>query len=296
MKFPPVCLFPTTTVLLDDDREFLHSLDKCLKNRHTRIKAFDNPSAANSFLRNSRDSVEIDESWLNVVPSDYCYENMAVEIQFSKILELSSNPRRFDQITCIVIDYRLPNIDGLQFLKELPFIRAKKILLTAHADADIAVNAINDGLIDHYVQKHDPHMASKLQGLLAKIQLSYFENLGSLVARSLLLARQEDDELRTAYCGLIGNILSKNKIREYYLADPNGSYTFFGEQGQLDLLIKSREQLHSDIEVAQDAINGFDSIVDNASEVKPLSNKKTFFYSLAARPALTSASSRIEAR
>lgn len=62
---------------------------------------------------------------------------------------------RGDDVAAILADYRMPQMNGVQFLEAAmdmyPF--ARRVLLTAYADTDAAIQAINVVDLDHYLLK-----------------------------------------------------------------------------------------------------------------------------------------------
>ncbi len=71
-------------------------------------------------------------------------------------LELSRElTRRGDVIALFVVDQRMPVMTGIELLREaLPLQPdAKRILLTAYADTEVAIDAINEIRLDQYVLK-----------------------------------------------------------------------------------------------------------------------------------------------
>ena len=62
---------------------------------------------------------------------------------------------RGDQVAVMVADYKMPDINGIQFLERgmdvFPF--ARRVLLTAYADTEAAIAAINVVDLDHYLLK-----------------------------------------------------------------------------------------------------------------------------------------------
>ncbi|GAA2385243.1 FAD-dependent oxidoreductase [Dactylosporangium salmoneum] len=67
---------------------------------------------------------------------------------------------RGEQVAVLLADYRMPAMNGLQFLEAAMdlFPRARRVLLTAYADTDAAIQAINIVDLDHYLLKpwHPP--------------------------------------------------------------------------------------------------------------------------------------------
>jgi thioredoxin reductase (NADPH) len=62
---------------------------------------------------------------------------------------------RGDVVAAFVVDQRMPSMTGTQFLAAARdvFPDAKKVLLTAYADTDAAIDAINTVALDHYLMK-----------------------------------------------------------------------------------------------------------------------------------------------
>src|SRR5271166_2511617 len=62
---------------------------------------------------------------------------------------------RGDVVSLFLVDQRMPRMTGVEFLAKgiKDFPRAKRVLLTAYADTEAAINAINEVQIDHYLIK-----------------------------------------------------------------------------------------------------------------------------------------------
>jgi thioredoxin reductase (NADPH) len=62
---------------------------------------------------------------------------------------------RGDAVAAILADYRMPHMDGISFLEQAMdlFPHARRALLTAYADTDAAIQAINVVDVDHYLLK-----------------------------------------------------------------------------------------------------------------------------------------------
>src|SRR5918995_1073197 len=100
--------------------------------------------------------------------------------------------RRGDPVALFVVDQRMPTMTGIELLREaLPLQpEAKRILLTAYADTEAAIQAINDVRLDQYVLKPwDPpeeRLYPVLDDLLADWTASFrppFEGLRLLSGR-----------------------------------------------------------------------------------------------------------------
>jgi thioredoxin reductase (NADPH) len=62
---------------------------------------------------------------------------------------------RDEQVALFLVDQRMPRMSGLEFLTEaIPlFPTAKRVLLTAYADTEASIRAINESLLDSYLLK-----------------------------------------------------------------------------------------------------------------------------------------------
>ncbi|GGX88266.1 fused response regulator/thioredoxin-disulfide reductase [Streptomyces minutiscleroticus] len=62
---------------------------------------------------------------------------------------------RGDQVAVILADYRMPRMNGIEFLEQAidVYPSARRVLLTAYADTNAAIDAINVVDLDHYLLK-----------------------------------------------------------------------------------------------------------------------------------------------
>src|SRR5829696_2820166 len=62
---------------------------------------------------------------------------------------------RGEQVAVLLADYRMPQMSGIEFLEQAMdlFPLARRVLLTAYADTDAAIQAINVVDLDHYLLK-----------------------------------------------------------------------------------------------------------------------------------------------
>ncbi|HEV2386304.1 MAG TPA: FAD-dependent oxidoreductase [Candidatus Acidoferrales bacterium] len=94
--------------------------------------------------------------------------------------------KRNDSVGLLLVDQRMPEMTGVEFLGRSMGIYpdAKRVLLTAYADTDAAIRAINEAKIHHYLLKPwDPpedHLYPVLDDLLEDWQASFRPPFGGL--------------------------------------------------------------------------------------------------------------------
>ena len=95
-------------------------------------------------------------------------------------LEITASLKKRNQpIALFLVDQRMPQMTGTDFLAEAGeiFPDAKRVLLTAYADKDVAIQAINDIQLDYYLMKPweppDQLLYPALDELLSDWQANY---------------------------------------------------------------------------------------------------------------------------
>jgi thioredoxin reductase (NADPH) len=73
----------------------------------------------------------------------------------SALQSLETLKRRNEPVALLLVDQRMPEMSGVEFLNKAiaTYPEAKRVLLTAYADTDAAIQAINKARIQHYLLK-----------------------------------------------------------------------------------------------------------------------------------------------
>ncbi len=107
------------------------------------------------------------------------YRVMRADSGATAIEALRGLKKRNNAVGLLLADQRMPQMTGVEFLGEAMklFPDAKRVLLTAYADTDAAIRAINEAGIHHYLLKPwDPpeeHLYPVLDDLLGDWQASF---------------------------------------------------------------------------------------------------------------------------
>lgn len=138
-------------LLVDDDKAVLHALAREIASRHSSL---DDIHAALQYERTGKQVEALPGSQLRVETCDNPLQ----------ALELAQSA----EYACIVADYRMPQMNGLELLQKFGALQPDcvRILLSAHADKDVLVGALNDAHIYSYLSK--PWSKYELKSVIAQ--------------------------------------------------------------------------------------------------------------------------------
>ncbi|MYM35312.1 hypothetical protein GTP38_13325 [Duganella sp. FT94W] len=247
----PVYAHPTLTVLVDDSDSFLRSLSFQL-----------NPMLANKTFHDALDALR----WLRAsapdsamplhvnfdmqnLPADQCN----VTLELDRIYRIAEQRERFATPSVLVVDYSMPQMNGLEFCEAVAHLPCKKILFTGAADEKVAVSAFNRGLIDRYIQKSDDHALDILEMEIATMQDCYFDSRADILREMAALHdyRFLTDPTLTAVVRELKRAMGF--VEHYIFPNPTG-ILFLDQQGKATLMVIETEQsMQSQYEIARDS-------------------------------------------
>ncbi len=96
------------------------------------------------------------------------YRVMAADSPQAALAALAELKLRNDPVALFLVDQRMPDLSGVQFLEQAlrVYPDAKRALLTAYADTDAAIKAINAVQVDYYFLKPWDPPEERLYGVL----------------------------------------------------------------------------------------------------------------------------------
>ncbi|KTD64352.1 response regulator [Legionella spiritensis] len=249
----PACYFPSTALFVDDSRDFLLNfvlqLDEDLA-----YKIFDSPVDALDCINRKRCEFEM----LNQrCESELCearrrpLANSVVNLNLAAIHAEIYNPRRFSEISVVVVDYAMPGMDGIEFCRRLADTSIKKILLTGQADEKIAIEAFNEGLIHRYIHKNDPDSAELITRSIRELQWQYFQAMSDMIVR-MLSVTPPNCLYDRVFIDFFHQLRAEKRVVEYYLADSGGSFLLLDDDAKVSfLIVKNKAELESQCALAR---------------------------------------------
>ena len=128
---------------------------------------------------------------------------------------------RGDQVAAVLADYRMPRMNGIEFLEQAidVYPSARRVLLTAYADTDAAIDAINLVDLDHYLLKPWDPPEEKLYPVLDDLLESWRAGSHRLVATTRVVGHRW-----SAHSSRVREFLARNQVpyRWYSSEAPEG--------------------------------------------------------------------------
>jgi FixJ family two-component response regulator len=235
MRSLPLCFHPATIILLDDDKDYLNQLALRFNNTSiNKIQTFTSPYEALNHVNNDYQADLWPQRMVKQERNiDHKYQQWAINLSLYKLPLEIYRKDRFSDISCIIVDYSMPGINGLNVLRQIRNPYIKKILLTGNADENIAIEAFNRGEIDQYIRKSDKEMFSNLLKATYELTENYFSRL-SITALDIILANNHMNTALTepAFQALFKEQIKKLNIVEYYLFESFGCYIMLDSKGK----------------------------------------------------------------
>jgi CheY-like chemotaxis protein len=245
--------FPTTVALVDDSANFLTNLSLLLDSSLA-YRLFDSPLDALASINAGSSRAGLTQKYFSTYAGaeSLSGSNRVIDLDVGKIRREVYNENRFDEISVAVVDYAMPELDGLEFCRNLKRPAVKKILLTGRADEKLAVSAFNAGLIDRFILKSDAMALANLNQAIAELQHEYFYELETIIADALTVGTESllHDSL---FAEFFRTICRERRVVESYLcSNPDGFLMLDARGAGTLLLIYTEKDLHAQYEMAFD--------------------------------------------
>lgn len=234
---------PSTAVFVDDSQAFLSAIKHRLP---TGMKA--------NFFNDSKKALE----QINQMHTMYDDSHITCEIKkhfdleshhhddflsfkLKHLTHIKDNPSRFSRISVVIVDRMMPDLDGLNFCRQLKNYPIKKIMLTGSNDFVTATNAFNEGIIDFFLLKNTPDLSKQLVLAIQRMQYEYFCSLSEQMMGYSLEKMMPFINNQNMLHFLQNKMKQLNAV-EYYLLDQSGSILFIDNDGVLTTLAIASDQ------------------------------------------------------
>lgn len=259
----PFYLHPTTTVFVDDDAVFLNRLFSALSKRIL-CKAFVNQDEALAYVAQHQLKNKIIDNLLSEDDLEEQADVLLTQVNIRKLINIADNEHRFATVTTLVVDYDMPDMDGLSLCDDPILQQTKKIMLTGQADSGIAIKAFNDKKIDKFYTK-EGDILSALMKELSDLRKDVFLNLTDAIINEGMYERYPSMRCLKdkVFAKFFANICEKSNIVEYYLTDTEGSFILFDKNAKPSYLsVKTDADMDYYHEIAVDTGNVGADILD----------------------------------
>lgn len=271
----PCYRYPTETILIDDNKNFLKNLQFALGKQY-KCQPFEDPEQALKYIAESSGRVKSPVTKYIKAGEDFGDFKKSVIINMGDIHKTIYNKDRFKEVAVVIVDYAMSTTNGLEVCKQIRKLTKnpiKLIMLTGEAGYDLAVEAFNDGLIDKFILKGKESYVDDVVAAIATLQEKYFYDLSAPIRRTLHPHVQKLLE-KQAFIDIFNEIINENKIKEFYILDNSLSILFIDDKGKnpICLIIRTEEDMQSQYELAND-----DEDV-SAETTEAIKNRKKLVY------------------
>ncbi|HEX4325825.1 MAG TPA: response regulator [Burkholderiales bacterium] len=173
------------------------------------------------------------------------------DVKLDDLHRISQSIERFMTPAIVLVDYSMPDIDGLAVCAALREKAAQLILFTGQADESVGLAAFNDGLIDYFLPK-GPDAGKMLPKVLERSMRKYFQGQCKFAADLIRMnpgSVLNDSALEV----LIDRVKGEGGFTEhYYVSNPEGFLLVRADGSAGRLIIETDESMRAHEEAAVD--------------------------------------------
>lgn len=249
----PIYQHPVLVVLIDDNQSYLDSVTFRLDSSLI-CKTFTDINAAIDWIKSAYQHYQADAA--HPIHVSYDDETSSLErrnaaIDLNEIYCVALNKQRFALPAVIVVDYAMPQMNGVELCEALQNTPCKKILLTGQADEKVAVDAFNNKLIDQFIKKNDPIALDRLELAINALKTVFFTEQTSTL-KDLLTRHTYAFLADAAIAALVEQLYKEHGFVEHYLFPNPCGILFIDVNGKARLMVVETEaSLMAHYEMAQ---------------------------------------------
>jgi len=266
----PLFYYPTTILWIDDDPLFLETVKVSMHNlsEHQKFCTHENwenfftdyRSPIASYIKLHAQKGEEDYSTITHSPVDF---------DITKIASLHNIQNKYNEITTIICDYNMPEINGLDILSQLTAFPYKKILLTGIMEDNNAIAAFNAKTINRFIRKENSNLINELKYYIKTLSREYFCDITAPILahleadHSMALSDQKFVKFFDQWC-------YKNKIKEFYLIDKYGSYLTIDDSKNAYYFVVNTEESLNEFTAVNSDNHDMNYILNQVSQRKKI--------------------------
>lgn len=235
----PVCYHPTTVMMVDDDAEFSKTLALYMTDRLSFV-SFSSTDSAIDYVKNT---------FHHSMFTNRCLSHTAQkhQLDFLAIRNEVYNVNRFKEILISIVDYDMPNKNGLELINTMEFppevLFNAYIMLSGSITSALDPRIAGQNIANSFISKASPDFADKLMLMVNEKCESIFQWYSYMPARMLAADPTEMTSfLSDKNCvQLLDDYVRDNNVCEMYLFDKQGSYLFLDKDANLSWMFVRNE-------------------------------------------------------
>lgn len=250
----PMFKYPTSTVIIDDDSVFLKTLSQEIANSNL-IKTFSKSNDGVKYIDKHSNAHLFNIQYFKILDNEHSSE-IKISIKYGKIHEEINNFEKYNNVSTVIIDYDMPETDGLSLCKSLNNNLYKVLLTSVATDAEV-IEAFNNKIIDAYIPKSHPDLISTIKKIINQAEEYYFNKLSDPIIKALKLHPNLPCYLTDSnYIDFLLNFIQEKDVNEYYIIDSMGSCLLKTRNGSTyKLIINDEDEFLSILESIPDNID-----------------------------------------
>jgi CheY-like chemotaxis protein len=230
---------PTQIVLVDDDIDFLGNLSLQL-DADLAYLLFNSTQKALAYINDREVHMLPRQRFFNVLETA-CdngtdSEPTRVGLNTEALVNEMYFTNRFSRISVAMVDYAMPQMNGLEFCERIRNPHIKKILFTGVATEADAVDAFNRGVIDRFIRKSEYQVYTHLNHTIRELQAAHIRD--TFAAASEVFAVEKPPLLADpAVIELMEELKARYSAVEYYLASQPWGFLLVDADGGVSRLV-----------------------------------------------------------
>jgi CheY-like chemotaxis protein len=245
--------FPTMCLFIDDSISFLENLSLQL-NKNLAFKLYCSPFDALIDVNMQGEITSETRKYFSKYKNmdELTYSSHVLNLDLEKIHRCVYDDQRFETLSVVVVDFAMPEMDGIEFCRNIKNTSIRKILLTGKADEKLAVRAFNEGVIDRFIMKNDKDVLINLNESIHELQHDYFHKSSAALAHALSYGTHRF-LLDPFFSEVFIKICTELNIIEYYLySNPDGLLMLDAKGNATLIIVYTEKELREQYEIAYD--------------------------------------------